>query len=562
MKETDPPGDIQRRLRSARFARALKLAGTLAVGLSSGLQAQYVDVDAWKEAGTRHFIVLSNADSGRAGEIARTLEAFRAAFGSLAPEIELRSPVPTRILAFRDEESFSRFKSGAEATNGRILGQFLTHPDGNFMTVNADPRLLGGVGVVLHEYVHYLVSHNFPGVPRWFNEGLAEYYSTFAIEGDRAVIGRPVERHVAWMRQHGDINVAEVLDTDGGDRHHETEAGHFYAVSWGLVHYLISNESNLGARLADLLTDSSGRSASSRFEEVFGLRIEELEKRLTKYLVSDGPRAGSLPLSGLKGSLEVVVREAPPSSVLNDLGSLLLRIGDETAANRFFNVALEYDPGNGDAYASLGYSRHLAGRFEEADVLFAEAMERAPRDPRSFLLFGRHLLGRLEDARRAGDSEAVAAAAGTAVGAFESAIDLMPDFAEAWALLGSTYLYGGFESARGVVCLERAIDLLPGRIDLYFQLLQLELRAGDIEEARRLAAGPIERPGGEEWVMRAEEEIDRTMLLREADEALREGRLEEGRDLLEQAIQITSNPDLRYRLELNLERLEEYREQR
>jgi tetratricopeptide (TPR) repeat protein len=424
--------------------------------------------------------------------------------------------------------------------------------------MNADTRLLGGVGVVLHEYVHYLVAHNFPGVPRWFNEGLAEYYSTFALEGEHAVIGRPVQRHLDWLRRDGRIDVGEVLEAghpSGG--HSQVDAGHFYAVSWGLVHYLLSSSPEMGSRLGIFLSAAGEPAPSSHFEDVFEVRLEELEDELERYLLAEGPPAGGVPLEGLKGSASVRVGKASPADVLNDLAALILRLGDESAAGRMYDLALVYEPENGDAYAGLGHIRDIERRFEEGDLLFDQALALQPRDPGSYLALGRHLLFRLEEAQREGDSAAAKSLAVSATHAFQGALVLFPDFAEASALLGYTHLFGGLEPGDGVIHLERAVDVLAGRVDLYFQLMQLVVRDDDAARARRIAAGPIRRLGGEEWGLRADEEIDRVTYLQGADSALREGRTEEGLSLLSQAVAVTSDPELRTRLEANLDRLQE-----
>lgn len=38
-------------------------------------------------------------------------------------------------------------------------------------------------------------------MPLWFNEGLAEYYSTFSITGDQKIVmGKPIASHVYLLR--------------------------------------------------------------------------------------------------------------------------------------------------------------------------------------------------------------------------------------------------------------------------------------------------------------------------------------------------------------------------
>ena len=269
---------------------------------SAGASASQVDLESWSTYRTPHFTILSNAADERAAEIAATLEQFRAAFSQWSPELELVSPVPTRILAFSDADSYAPFKSGRDSKRAQILGQFLGHRDGNFITLNADPQYLGGFGVVLHEYVHYLVQHNFPAVPRWFNEGLAEYYSTFLVDGEAAVIGGGVERHVHWIRTHDDLRLADLIATTGRTDpvHPSDEVGQFYAVSWGLVHYLLSTEGDRGEQLADFLDRAAlGEPPVAAFEEAFDLRIEDLEDDLEAYFLGATLPAARVPLERL-----------------------------------------------------------------------------------------------------------------------------------------------------------------------------------------------------------------------------------------------------------------------
>jgi tetratricopeptide (TPR) repeat protein len=546
---TEPKDSIVMRL--ATIMLTLTLAGW------GPAAAQPVAVDDWVTVRSRSFLLRSNAGPERAAEIARVLESFRLAFERLAPEMGLESPVPTRILAFRDAASFEHFTLRDGNPQGRVLGQFLTHPDGNFITMNADPRFFNGVGVVLHEYVHYLVAHNLPRVPRWFNEGLAEYYSTFAIEGGQAVVGRPVPRHLDWLRRTGEIELSEVLDADTPDDHAALEAGHFYAVSWGLVHYLLSSGEVAGSRLADFLVAAAGDGPSSDlFETIFEVRIDELEDRLRGYLLSEKLPAAGLALGPSAAAATSSVEPARPSAVLCDLAALALRLGNEEQSASFFDLALAYEPASAEAYAGLASVRSRQQRFEEADALFATALEHGPREARSFHLYGRHLLRCLEEARRDGRRQAVARLAGSAAEAFRAALVADPEFAEASALLGYVHLFGDLDPADGIGPLERAMRALPGRPDVAFQLLQLEVRRGGFERASELAAGPVRLRGGDEWRQRAEEEIERVRRLRAARSALAAGRYEEGLALLSEAVDITSDPELRLALMADLERLE------
>ena len=184
------------------------------------------------------------------------------------------------------------------------------------------------------------------------------------------------------------------------------------------------------------------------------------------------------------------------------------------------------------------------------------ADELGPADARTYLLYGRHLLARMEEARRQGDAVAAAEHAAAARAVFRDGTRVDPEFAEIFAMLGYSYLFTSGKPRAGIEPLEKARSLLPGRPDVVFHLMQLRLRLGEFDRARSLAGGVLARIGDEELLFKAREEIARAELLKAANEALSEGRHEEGIRLLDDAIMATSDPEVRARLEVELRRIE------
>jgi tetratricopeptide (TPR) repeat protein len=94
----------------------------------------------------------------------------------------------------------------------------------------------------------------------WFNEGLAEYYSTFtpAANGKTAMLGRPIARHVLLLRERF-LPIADLIAVDhGSPLYNEGErASIFYAESWALLHYLLKDDAwTLLSRAAQLSPNS------------------------------------------------------------------------------------------------------------------------------------------------------------------------------------------------------------------------------------------------------------------------------------------------------------------
>ena len=91
----------------------------------------------------------------------------------------------------------------------------------------------------------------------WLNEGLAEYYSTYALaaNGKRADIGRPIPRHVALLRERF-LPITQLIGVErSSELYNEGDRQSiFYAEAWALTHYLmveVADRSGVDQRLRD-----------------------------------------------------------------------------------------------------------------------------------------------------------------------------------------------------------------------------------------------------------------------------------------------------------------------
>src|SRR6185369_6331255 len=106
---------------------------------------------------------------------------------------------------------------------------------------------------IYHEYVHMMLNNTTSNVPDWFNEGLAEYYSTFQIEDDRKVhIGELIPDHLQTLRKTKlyPLRTLFAVNHDSPEFDEGKKRGMFYAESWALMHYLMLG--NSGQRVDQL----------------------------------------------------------------------------------------------------------------------------------------------------------------------------------------------------------------------------------------------------------------------------------------------------------------------
>lgn len=107
-------------------------------------------------------------------------EAFIARYGARRPS------QPIRVLLWADETSYS---AAARQLFGdqdlSIYGYY--RPQARTLMLNTST----GAGTLVHELTHALVHEDFPGIPDWFNEGLAALHEECHITADaRDLVGR------------------------------------------------------------------------------------------------------------------------------------------------------------------------------------------------------------------------------------------------------------------------------------------------------------------------------------------------------------------------------------
>jgi hypothetical protein len=156
----------------------------------------------WRSLRTEHFQLVGNTGERDLRTVALKLEQFRDVVSQLNPAL-LRegSAPPVTVLVFRDKRSYEPFMPRA---NGRVVpvtGYFQPGQDVNYITLMLEAGEQA-YPVIFHEYAHLLLRGVFAGAPVWFNEGIAEYYSTLEMSTSRrANVGKAVQRHLRLLSE-------------------------------------------------------------------------------------------------------------------------------------------------------------------------------------------------------------------------------------------------------------------------------------------------------------------------------------------------------------------------
>jgi tetratricopeptide (TPR) repeat protein len=463
----------------------------IAVSEHSVVQAK----DNWISLRSKNFFLIGNASEKEVRQVALRLEQFRAVFTRVFPNIRFNTPVPTTVIVFKSHSSYAPFKPGPN-----VAGYFQAGSDVNYITLTTevpgahDPNVIGvssddAFKVIFHEYTHLLVNNTFKEAPLWFNEGLAEYYSTFIINDDqKIVIGRNIGHHVFLLRESKMLPLKTLFAVDHKSPHYNEskKQGIFYAESWALVHYLLIGKAGKADQLAKFLdlinTDVAMEDA---FQQAFGMTLDAMEKELRNYVKQDRYNE----LTGhfeRKLELDTATQAAPLTEAEAQayLGDLLLH-SNRMDAQGYLQKALALDPKLAMAHASLGMLYFRQGKVDQARASLERAV--AANSPNYLAhYYYAYTLSRQTPEEGQSLTGYTPEQSAKIREHLQKAIALRPDYPESYNLLAFVSMVTGEDLSATIESMKRILSASPGRHDFAFTLAQLYARNGDYKQARTM----------------------------------------------------------------------------
>jgi hypothetical protein len=213
----------------------------------------------WLEIHSAHFTVITDGGEKKGREVALRFEQMRAVFATLLTKDRLNQPVPLTILAFKSDESYYK---AAPLRGGQpidVPGFFLPGEDQDFIVLNLFEE--ESWRAVAHDFAQMLLNYNYPPAQGWFDEGLAEYFSSIRVDNKQVEIGGDPELRPAVTQDmlgnnrdaHPPKSLTELLGAqvwisipdlfamkhDTSTSNQATRHTMYYAESWIVMHYLL-----------------------------------------------------------------------------------------------------------------------------------------------------------------------------------------------------------------------------------------------------------------------------------------------------------------------------------
>jgi tetratricopeptide (TPR) repeat protein len=451
----------------------------------------------WSRVQSKNFLLVGNASEREMREVAARLEQFRETFLRILPGEQFDSSVPVTVMVFRDDDTYRPFEPLYQGQPAGVAGFFQSNQDVDYITLSVDQKhVRSPFALAFHEYVHLLVRNSFRNAPLWFNEGLAEYYSTFEIAGDkrRVTLGKPIGNRAQTLRQSELIPLEKLLSINGDSEFYfePDKRNIFYAESWALVHYLLSGSRR--AQLSSYLESlAKGATIEDAFRQAFQMSFAEMESELREYIRFDKYAQQSITFErGVEFDTLMQCSGLTEAEAQFYLGDLLLHTNRLDEAESYLQKAVELDPKLATAHASLAMLRMRQNRFDDA----TQQLKLASRsDSNNYLIhyYYAYVLSR-EGAGAETSAEGYYDAEKTALmrAELQKAIELAPNFAEAYRLLAYINLVREERLDEAILLLKKAIQLSPRRQELALLLAQVHSRREEFEAARGILQSVIQ----------------------------------------------------------------------
>ena len=414
---------------------------------------------AWLKVTSPSFELYSNSNERLARLVTERAEQLRQIF------LDANSggaPLPVRIYLFASERDYRPFRLSKSTS-----GYYQSGPERDFIAVLASGD--DTTRIVSHEYVHVVLHHSSARIPRWFEEGMAEFYSTLQPQGERMIIGRVIPQHLATLARLPWLDVAQMNEFS---READDMTGIFYAQSWALVHML-----NLSPRWRDGLPKfatlmAEATPAQEAFDKAFGRSLKTAIDDLRLYL-QDRRLPVVATASKPADSFTAVANQVPESHADIVRAELLLAINRENDAEKLYQKLERAGESNVQVATGLGLLALSRRDYDGARRHLRRAIDMGAADGRTFFEYAMLLretqTGRDEVFRW-----------------LRRTIEVSPNFAEAHALLANAAQREG-RLTDAIEHLRRATSILPRQSQFWQALALAYHQSGDRELSQRCA---------------------------------------------------------------------------
>jgi hypothetical protein len=208
--------------------------------------------------------------------------------------------------------------------------------------------------VIYHEYIHHLFRITEQNPAPWFNEGVAELFSTMREDKEWVQLGHPVEGRVIDLQRGKMMPFEQLFDVryESPLFKNSGHTGIFYAQSWAFLHYCRFGVNKIPPEKMALFLRVAGSSEVQERPEEFralckqllGMDYPQLLKELERYITSGRFTGRKAKKPAIAARTTYTVRPAEKAEIQVLLAELALRMTGSPYANLFIRDQIERAP--------------------------------------------------------------------------------------------------------------------------------------------------------------------------------------------------------------------------
>lgn len=457
----------------------------------------------WLRAESQRFIVYSEGSESALREYVLQMETFdsllRARHGLPESGVPLRK-LPIYLVRDRDGLQRTWHKAG-----DAVAGYYSASGADTFAVATLDRD---DPTTIRHEYTHHFMLAYFPSAyPAWMVEGYAEYYGTTIIKGLYIDVGLVNEWRSSELRNGKWLPIADVLANKRGEDGRNWSD--FYAESWLLTHYLMSDPERFKQFQAYASAVSRGGDPVKSMEAATGMTVEALDQILRRYM--NGKIHGTRYKRTDFTVPTITITTLPPSAdaLLLDRLQIVSHSYKDTDASYLPMIrgkAAKF-PDDQLAVLTLGQTELELGDPAKGQAVLEDWIKAHPDDAEAMLVLGRHLFNASREEKDPDKSRGMMAAAG---GFLQRAAAIAPkDYRILYAYAQTRRGEPGFPTLETQTLLITAYKQAPQVVGLRFELIQVLMARKNWREAEALLRPLVNSPHGGEMVQTARELMKR-----------------------------------------------------
>ncbi len=366
-----------------KFPASVWVVLLLWVGMARAAEMPGLD-EKWKRYESPNFELFSHVSERESRELLRTLELLRATFSELIEAKEQR-PNPLTIYYFKNEREFLPYVSAPLRSAERTAGYYLERPDRSVIVLSPAWTSEHARRLIMHEFVHYLMSVTGDRPGPWYGEGVAEFLSTIEERKDHLMMGQPIMEHVSALRGKALMPMQELFAVShGSPSYNESRRiGLFYAQSWALVHYWYCGRSKRAAgnekgrdeffRYAQN-PEGERRDPEELFKQTLGMDYLQMQRELSRYVESGRYSMFKIPIPKVEPASGYAMREVGRAEMALHLANLDLRVNRSAVSKLALLEGLSRNPADVRALEILGTEAWSDGEEHEARERWMQAI--------------------------------------------------------------------------------------------------------------------------------------------------------------------------------------------